>query len=207
MRISILVIAVLVMSIGNAQNFEGKITYQNAYTSKIPNATSEQFTGMMGSIQEYFIKGDSYKSAMNGSYSQWQLYVPTENRLYTKVAVSDTLMWSDGNSNPDEAVKYEMQKSQVEILSYKCDALVVQTKTGKATYYFSKKIKVDPKLYKNHLYGSWALVIEQTKSLPLKIVMETPQFTLVSTAVEVKKMKIEESILALPAVPFKKSPY
>jgi hypothetical protein len=37
--------------------------------------------------------------------------------------------------------------------------------------------------------------------------METPQFTLVSTAVEVKKMKIEESILALPAVPFKKSPY
>ena len=200
---------VLMASVINvyAQGFEGKITYQNAYTSKIPNATSEQFTAMMGSTQEYYIEGDKYKSVMNGSFSQWQLYVPSENRLYTKTAMSDTLMWSDGNSNPDEAVSYEILKNQAEILGYKCDVLVVQTKTGKASYYFSKKIKVDPELYKNHQYGNWALMTGQTKSLPLKIEMETPQFTLVSTAVDIKEMKIEEGALALPAVPSKKSPY
>lgn len=42
----------------NAQTFEGKIAYQNTYTSKIKNVTSEQFTTMMGSTQEYYIKGD-----------------------------------------------------------------------------------------------------------------------------------------------------
>lgn len=207
-KVLLLSVLTLVVLTGiKAQGFEGKIAYQNAYTSKIPNATSEQFTAMMGSTQEYFIKGDSYKSVMNGSYSQWQLYVPSENRLYSKLAVSDTLMWSDGNSNPDESVKYEIQKSEVEILGYKCDALVVQTKTGKTTYYFSKKIKVDPKLYENHQYGNWALVIGQIKSLPLKIEMETPQFTLVSEAIEVQEMELEDSFFDLPEVPAKKSPY
>ena len=130
-------------TIMQAQTFEGKITYQNTYTSKIPNATSEQFNMMMGTTQEYYIKDGNYKSSTNGTFSQWQLYVPTENRLYNKMAISDTLLWNDGNSNPDEVVSYEIKKNQAEILGYKCDALIVQTKTGKATYYFSKKIKID----------------------------------------------------------------
>ena len=37
--------------------------------------------------------------------------------------------------------------------------------------------------------------------------METPQFTLVSTAVEVTEMELEESFFALPEAPTKKSPY
>lgn len=92
------VLNLVVLAGVEAQSFEGKITYQNSYISKLPNVPSEQFTAMIVSPQEYFIKGDRYKSVMNGSYSQWQLYVPSENRLYNKVAISDTLMWSDGNS-------------------------------------------------------------------------------------------------------------
>ncbi|VXD14831.1 hypothetical protein MARINOS108_12149 [Marinoscillum sp. 108] len=30
---------------------------------------------------------------MNGSFSQWQLYVPSENRLYSMLAVSNTPRW------------------------------------------------------------------------------------------------------------------
>ncbi len=37
--------------------------------------------------------------------------------------------------------------------------------------------------------------MSQTKSLPLKIETETPQFTMVSTAVEIKEMELEESFL------------
>jgi len=53
------------------QSFEGKIVYQNAYKSKIPNVTDEQFTTMMGSTQEYFIKNGDYRSVANGSLFQW----------------------------------------------------------------------------------------------------------------------------------------
>lgn len=104
-------------------------------------------------------------------------------------------------------MSYETQKDQAEILGYKCDALVVNTKTGKAKYYFSKKIEVDPKSYDNHQYGNWALVIEQIKSLPIKIEIETPQFILVSVATEVKEMELEDSFFDLPEVPAKKGPY
>ena len=123
------------------------------------------------------------------------------------MSMSDTLLWIAGNSNADEAVKYEIQKNKAEILGYKCDALVVQTNTGNATYYFSKKVKVNPKHYENHQYGNWALVMEQAKSLPLKIEMETPQFTLVSEAVEIKEMELDSDFFDLPNVPAKKSPY
>ncbi|MEI9910986.1 MAG: hypothetical protein WDO71_15730 [Bacteroidota bacterium] len=44
------------------QTFEGKIVYTNSYKSKMPNVTDEQFTTMMGSSQEYFIKNGDYKS-------------------------------------------------------------------------------------------------------------------------------------------------
>lgn len=157
-----------------SQSFVGKITYQNTYTSNIPKATSEQFNQMMGTIQEYYIKGSKYKSITNGSVYQMQLYVPSENRLYAQLAVSDTLLWSGGDSNPNEALSYAIKKNKAEILGYTCDALIVDTKMGKITYYFSEKIKLDPKLYEAHKYGNWALLTGQTKSLPLKIEMEPP---------------------------------
>lgn len=53
------------------QTFEGKIVYKNSYKSKMPNMTDEQFTTMMGSTQEYFIKNGDYKSVANGSFFQW----------------------------------------------------------------------------------------------------------------------------------------
>lgn len=189
------------------QSFEGKITYQNTYISNIPNATSEQFNQMMGTVQEYYIKGNKYKSVTNGSVSQMQLYVPSENRLYAQLAVSDTLLWSDGSSNPNEPLSYEIKQDQAEILGYTCDALIVDTKMGKITYYFSEKIKLDPRLYEAHKYGNWALMTGQTGSLPLKIEIETLQFTLVSVATEVKKMELEDSFFDLPELPAKKSPY
>src|SRR5690606_3153162 len=114
------VVILLASSISSvlAQSFEGKITYENTYTSNIPNATSEQFNQMMGTVQEYYIKGSKYKSITNGSVSKMQLYVPSENKLYSQLAVSDTLLWSDGSSNPNEPLSYEIKQDQAEILGY-----------------------------------------------------------------------------------------
>ncbi len=82
-----------------AQTFEGKIVYQNHYISKMGRITNDQLGAAMGTRQEYFLKGARYKSVMNGSFSQWQLYVPAENRLYGKLALSDTLYWTDGGKS------------------------------------------------------------------------------------------------------------
>ena len=66
-----------------AQNFEGKIIYQNTFTSKIPNVTDEMLTQMMGTSLEYILKEGNYKTSSNGTFLLWQLYVQKDNKLYT----------------------------------------------------------------------------------------------------------------------------
>ena len=52
------------------QSFEGEIIYRNSLKSKNPKMTDEQWTQMMGSKQEYFIKQGNYKSVTNGTMTQ-----------------------------------------------------------------------------------------------------------------------------------------
>lgn len=190
------------------QTFEGKIVYKNSYKSKIPNMTDEQFTTMMGSTQEYFIKNGDYKSVANGSFFQWQLYVNTENKLYSKMANSETLLWNDGAANPDEILKAEVKKNIAEVLGYLCDELILTCKSGTQKYYFNTKLSVDTKLFANHKFGNWYEFLLKSNSLPLKSIVENKQFTLESIATEVKEMKLDKTFFELPAnSKTMKSPY
>ncbi|UXP33342.1 hypothetical protein N6H18_05175 [Reichenbachiella agarivorans] len=125
-------IAIVVITTISAfsQDFEGKITYQNSFVSKIPNMTDEQLTGMMGTIQEYYIQEGNYRSVSNGSFSQWQLYLNAENRLYSKLSNSEVILWNDGSVKSDSIVSMELNKGVVDILGYKCDELILSCTSG-----------------------------------------------------------------------------
>ncbi|MEI6524242.1 MAG: hypothetical protein WCO37_12185 [Bacteroidota bacterium] len=84
------------------QNFEGKIFYTNSYKSKNPKMTDQQWTSMMGSTQEYLIKGGDYKSIANGTLVQWQIYINKDNKLYNKMSNSETALWNDASIQGDE---------------------------------------------------------------------------------------------------------
>jgi hypothetical protein len=190
------------------QTFEGKIVYKNTYKSKMPNVTDDQLTTMMGSTQEYFIKNGDYKSIANGSFFQSQLYVNKDNKLYSKMANSEFLLWNDGATNPDEILKAEVNKGITEILGYKCDELILTCKSGTQKYYFNTKLSVDAKLFVNHKFGNWYDFISKSNSLPLKSIIDNGQFTLESVAIEVKEMKLDKTIFDLPAdAKTIKSPY
>lgn len=192
----------------HAQPFEGKIVYENAYRSKVPNVSDEQFNTMMGTTQEYLIKGGNYKSVMGGSMFQWQLYRNDENKLYMKMSNAPAVFWKDGSENPDEVQKAEMNKGVVTIQGHLCDALILTCKSGVQKYYFSPKLKVDPSLYSGHKFGNFSEYISRTRSLPLKIIIETPQFTMESVATEIIPMKLADSEFELPPdTPVQKSPY
>jgi hypothetical protein len=201
-------VVLLISSSAFAQQFEGKITYRNTYTSRIPNVTSEQFASMMGTSQDYFIKGGSYKTNGNGTFFQWQLYSPKENRLYNKYANSETVLWNDGSLNPDSVLKVEVNKDVIEILGYRCDEVILTCKTGVQKYYFSSKLGVDIALYARHLYGNWYDYLKAAKALPLKSIIESQQFALESVATEVSAIKLNDQDFLLPEnVKTDKSPY
>jgi hypothetical protein len=183
----------------NAQTFEGKIVYQNSYTSKLAQLTDAQFNAMMGTTQEYFIKAGNYKSVTNGTYLQMQLYIQADNKLYNKLATSDTVYWMDGKKDNDPIIRYEILKDEQEVLGVKCNVIVVESKSGKTTYYFNSKYAVDPNLYRDHKFGNWSFLMEKTKSLPLKFVVDNAQFKLVSVAIEAKEEKLDPTLFKLPS--------
>ncbi|PCJ92859.1 MAG: hypothetical protein COA50_15125 [Flavobacteriaceae bacterium] len=190
------------------QNFEGKITYSNTYKSQNPQMTDQQWLTMMGGTQEYSIKNGDYKSVTNGTIMQWQLYVNSENRLYLKMANSETALWNDGLINVDSILNVKLNKSVIKILGYDCDELILTCKSGIQKYYYNTSIKVNVSLFENHKFGNWYAYLKESNSLPLKMVINNPQFTMESVATEVKKIKINDIDLKLPEdIMTAKSPY
>jgi hypothetical protein len=191
-----------------AQSFEGKIVYQNTYKSKIPSLPDNKFTSMMGSVQNYYISGGDYKSEVNGTFLSWQLYINADNKLYTKMANSETILWNDGATNPDEIKSVELHKDAANILGYLCDELVLTCKSGLQKYYFTSKLPIDSKLYTNHLFGNWYAYLSKANAIPIKMVIDNAQFTIESVAIEVKPMHLDKVIFELPAgTKTAKSPY
>lgn len=182
-----------------AQPFEGKLTYKNTYKSKMRNVTDQKLTAIMGDTQENYIKGGNYKSVANGSFFQWQLYLNDENKVYRKMVNSEVLQWSDGSINQDQVLKVKVNKGVTEILGYKCDELIMTCESGVQKYYFNSQLSVDAKLFKQHKYGNWYEFLSRSKSLPLKCILDNAQFTLESTACEVKPMQLDKNIFVLAA--------
>jgi hypothetical protein len=192
----------------SAQSFEGKIVYSNTIKSKIPNVSDTQFTTMMGNIQNYYLKGGNYKSEMNGTLLQWQLYINADNKLYSKMSNSEAVLWNDGAVNADEVISSELHKAVIDILGYKCDELVLTCKSGVQKYYFSSKVPVDSKLFINHQFGNWYAVLSKTNAIPLKMTVDNAQFYIESTAAEIKPGQLDAAMFTLPAgATLQKSPY
>jgi hypothetical protein len=181
-----------------SQTFEGEIVYQNTYKSHMPNLSDQQLTEMIGSKQEYYIKKGNYKSVTNGNYAQWQLYVNADNKLYTKVSNTDTLLWNDGNENNDEVLGFTINKNAITILGYNCDELILTCKSGIQKYYFNSKLAVDTKLYINHKYGNWYDYLSKANAVALKIVIDNAQFSFESVAIEIKPTAIKDEFFQLP---------
>lgn len=191
-----------------SQNFEGEITYSNSYKSNNPQLKDEQLNLMLGTIQNYLIKDGNYKSTMNGKLLQWQLYINKDNKLYNKMSNSETLFWNDGSVQDDEILKIEINKNAAKVLGYNCDEIIMTCKSGVQKYYYNSKIAVDAKLFINHKFGNWYGFLSKSGALPLKMIIETPQFTITSEAIEIKPMKLDMNIFALPTnVNIEKSKY
>lgn len=177
-----------------AQSFEGKIRYSNSYQSKLANLKSEQLNAMMGTKQAYVIKGNNYKSVFNGTFTKLQMYRGSENKNYTLTGKSDTLYWEDYSVNKDEALSYEIKRAYDTILGISCDLITVKANNSLTHYFFNANYSVDSELFKKHNYGNWYYIISKTKALPLKTIYETDQFIMISEAIEITLMELNDNV-------------
>lgn len=180
------------------QSFEGKILYNNTYKSKNPQLTDLQWSTMLGSTQEYFIKEGNYKSVLNGDFMQWQIYNNSENRLYNKMSNSDTVIWNDAAIQGDEVLKVEVNKNVIEILGYKCDEVILTCKSGIQKYYFNSSLSVNSELFTNHKFGNWFDYLSKSNAVPLKLSIDSAHCTIESIAITVVPMQLESKEFELP---------
>ncbi|MBS1601896.1 MAG: hypothetical protein JST42_04460 [Bacteroidetes bacterium] len=198
----LLVVQVILIAFSaNAQSFEGEIVYTNNYVSKVQGVSGDRMAAMLGKKQEYFIKGGYYKSVLNGSMVAWQVYDYNQNRLFTRMPAQDTVMSQDASENADSVISYEIKKDAATILGNRCDELVLKTRAGSETFFYNPKYKLDVASFSRHLYGNWAFYAAKTGAVPLKMVIETPQFTMESEASEIKPMRLENSFFMVDGRP------
>ena len=204
----LLTVLLLTAFVSSAQNFEGKIVYQNTLKSKIAGVSDQQFGEMLGTKQEYMIKGGNYKSVSNGTMMQWQLYINSDNKIYNKMSTSPAILWMDAATNPDTVINAEINRNATTILGYQCDELILTCTSGVQKYYFAGKLNVDAKLFENHKLGNWSEFMSRAKALPLKMIIDSPQMNLESVATSVTPMKLDDKDFQLPAGSrVEKSPY
>ncbi len=199
MKKTLVILTVLTTLIVRSQNFEGKILYKNIFVSKLPNVTTEKFTKLIGSEQEYYIKDGKYLSITNGLLTPVQLYKNSTNRIYTKTGSSDTVFCIDASLEKNNIIESKIEETKEVILGYKCKMLTIKTSNNtNYIYYFSEKLKINPESFKNHNYSHWYSYLTISKAIPLKTILENKQFKMVSEAVKVESQKLQDSKFEMP---------
>jgi hypothetical protein len=199
MKQLILTLTLLLFALtSSAQYFEGMVVYRNTYKSKSATVTDQQYKAMFGSTLNWYIQNGCYKSDTDGSFFKSQLYIHTENRIYSKLASSDKLLYDDASYSNNPVLSSKLHKNVATILGYRCDELILNTKAGVQRYYFTHKLPINGKLYQKHKYGNWSDFLNQSNAVPLQMVIEMPQMVMTSIANQVKPMKLNPTMFTLP---------
>lgn len=200
---TVLLAVVMFVSLSRAQSpaptFEGEIVYTNTYKSKNPKLKEQQLTRMLGSVHNYFIKDGDYKTVTNAMFAQWQLYINKDNKVYNKMASSDTLFWYDAEEYDDQLLNSKINKNAVTILGYVCDELILTCVSGVQKYYFNARLRVDSRFFAKHKFGNYYNYISRANAVPLKMIIEDHDFIIESVAKEIIPKKLDKSLFALPA--------
>ena len=201
------------------QSYEGTLVYKTDFQFKISEKmmkmgiTEEMMKEKMkkegsltDSIKTIYKQGD-YINYTNFSPQSWSVYKQLANKLYSfqDVEASDICTVTDVSID----MEFQMTGNKpiikkldtvVEINGRKCEIVRVLWKSGTYDYYFdSNFLKVDAKLFENHIYDGWADFLKISNSLPIKIVKSVKGLTTVShTLIRHKEETIDLKLFEIP---------
>ncbi|CAL2055715.1 DUF4412 domain-containing protein [Tenacibaculum sp. 190524A05c] len=192
------ILLLVVNSIVAQKSFEGVITYKLSYQDKTGEMSDEEAKEFMGSKQTYYIKGNKFKTEMNGMLKMSQYYTGKDS-IYTKMGTSQFLMYIKTDEQKEKILSIEEKKSVTKIMGKDCDLLDIKTDEGTIQYYFTSDFKVNAEDYKNYKYGLWYYCLDKANgSLPVKLIMDTEELKLTIEAVKVENKELDDAIFELP---------
>jgi hypothetical protein len=194
-------------------SFEGYVVYkiepQNPNKQLITDSVFYQrikkvMSGQLYSIQKYFYKGDTYKSEVGVETKKtYQVFKSKEKRLYTWQQGVDSTIWVNSEKYSDKIKEVKQLPEEEVVLGIKCKKIVVISTIGETTYWYNpNKYKISYEAFKTHTYGNWNEYLKIAGALPLKFEVKGKMFYIITTATEVKEIKVKDSEFDLPT--FKK---
>lgn len=187
-------IAVLLIISSNviAQNFNGYIFYKYTYLDSAGQDITKSKTQEKGySLEQHYFINDSNYLALDENGILIQLYNSYDNNYY--FSMDGKVSSVNANIEFPPSPKIESNKEKVNVLNYRCKSRIFITELTKTTYFYSKKIAIDPKNFENHRFGNWSKYLSVSKgALPLRIVSAYEDYIQILEAVKVEEKEVPD---------------
>jgi hypothetical protein len=195
--IIVFILSLVAFRQANCQNFEGKITYTVSCKSKTTAKTDKAFNDKYGSLHEFYIKDGNFKSIENSTTYDWNIYISKQNKLYRKYPNNKVIGIRDCATTYEYPVKIQLTKDSINILGYNCHEIIISYKCKIYKFYYSSDVAMDSGLFVDDNFEAWYEFISRTSALPLKIIVEADDHTLVKTAIKIEKIPINKTMFVL----------
>lgn len=195
--------------LASSQSFEGVITFKlemfNPNPEMIPDslwdATIKAQFGEEGFMtQKYFYKGKNYTSEITAAQSfGHQTYNVKDGLLYSWQENSDTAITLDSKKYIDKVESFTKLPEKEMVMGIECQKIKMKTSLGSMTIWYNPEyMKMNPKLYKGHVYGHWEAILKETGCLPLKIEQKGFMTHFSQTVIDFKETEVDDSKFEIP---------
>jgi len=188
----------------DVQLFEGVIHYKHTLESCSPDYTYEQMVMNFGTESTYYYSKGNYKWVFGDAMYQEELYLKDEGRLY--FLFGQDVFYADGKLQDEDILEYSLRKNQLGILGKDCDMLSLITlkrnnqKVHARYIYFTPEIVIADSAFSELRYFSHDFIAENTRSVPLKIILNTEDFTATWEAESVQFAELSDSTFYIPGM-------
>lgn len=189
--------------------FEGLIVYK--FKMKDTNQDKEYNRVMverMGDTQRYYIKRNKVHTKLNGSYKKAEFYNGINDTIFVKYQnIPAVFVQPHGSSGPGYKLKsIKIRKNAGKVNGIKCSVMIIKTDRGLIKQYYNPDYKVLYEDFKDNHERFYNFYVQQTESLPLKTVTKLDGMRIIGEAVEIKRMKLEDSLFEKPDLPIAEWP-
>ena len=205
-KITLFISLFISISSFSQEYFEGIVKFKTQFKDRTGQMTDEQAKQFLGTEQTYYLKGDNYKSSFNGLLAMTGYY-NGKDTIFMKMQGNSTLLYTLSSKQEEKIISYEFKKTDVVLLGYKCELLELKTDKGFHKYYFNRKIKINPKYYKNHKAGLWHFFLEKTGgAISLKTSADLIDSYNAIEIISIKKKILDPLVFKKPDLPIVKMP-
>lgn len=195
----------LAFSQNSANEFEGKIYYQNSFKFDNSKVDSTEVINGFGSSSVYSYKRGKYHWASFDSGLEYEVFNSELKLMIDKYSNSDSLDFIDVYNRGDSLLAYSINDRDTVICGYKCKSIRLNLSSRfdgsefVRTLYYSPELRIDPSHFQGVKSYAGEFSYKLIKSVPLKIEMEFTSFPLLISicAVHVEKSKIDDSLFMI----------